>query len=128
MAQERLAGFVPSRRRRRLRVRLSYRLRFVLRCGPVSRRDAHMIMNGFRTAVAAACICIIAAPASAALKVGDKAPDFTAPGSLGGKSFTFTMADALKKGPVVLYFYPSAYTNGCDLEAHTFAVEAEKFA
>ena len=87
-----------------------------------------MIMDGFRTALAAACICIIAAPASAALKVGDKAPDFTAPGSLGGKPFTFHMADALKKGPVVLYFYPSAYTNGCDLEAHTFATEANKFA
>jgi thioredoxin-dependent peroxiredoxin len=87
-----------------------------------------MIMSGFRTAFAAACICIVAAPASAALKVGDTAPDFTAPGSLGGKPFTFHLADALKKGPVVLYFYPSAYTNGCDLEAHTFATEADKFA
>lgn len=87
-----------------------------------------MIVDGFRTALAAACICMIAAPASAALKVGDTAPDFTASGSLGGKPFTFHLADALKKGPVVLYFYPSAYTNGCDLEAHTFATEAEKFA
>jgi peroxiredoxin len=87
-----------------------------------------MIVSAFRTAFAAACICIVAAPASAALKVGDTAPDFTAPGSLGGKPFTFHLADALKKGPVVLYFYPSAYTNGCDLEAHTFATEADKFA
>jgi peroxiredoxin len=71
---------------------------------------------------------MIAAPASAALKVGDTAPDFTASGSLGGKPFTFHLADALKKGPVILYFYPSAYTNGCDLEAHTFATEADKFA
>ena len=72
--------------------------------------------------------CMIAAPASAALKVGDVAPDFTAAGSLGGKPFTFHLADALKKGPVVLYFYPSAYTHGCDLEAHAFATEADKFA
>ena len=71
---------------------------------------------------------MIAAPASAALKVGDTAPDFTAAGSLGGKPFTFHLAAALKKGPVVLYFYPSAYTGGCDLEAHTFATEADKFA
>jgi peroxiredoxin Q/BCP len=87
-----------------------------------------MKMDGFRTAFAVACICMIAAPASAALKVGDAAPDFTAAGSLGGKPFTFHLAEALKKGPVVLYFYPSAYTNGCDLEAHTFAIEADKFA
>ena len=88
-----------------------------------------MLMNNFRTAALAAfCIGVMAAPASAALKVGDTAPDFTASGSLGGKPFTFHLADALKKGPVVLYFYPSAYTNGCDLEAHTFAEEAKKFA
>jgi thioredoxin-dependent peroxiredoxin len=87
-----------------------------------------MIIDGFRTALAAACICMMAAPASAALKVGDTAPDFTAAGSLGGKPITFHLAEALKKGPVVLYFYPSAYTNGCDLEAHTFATEADKFA
>jgi peroxiredoxin len=71
---------------------------------------------------------LCAAPALAALKVGDKAPDFTAQGSLGGKPFTFHLADALKKGPVVVYFYPSAYTGGCDLEAHTFATQADKFA
>lgn len=68
------------------------------------------------------------APAFAALKVGDTAPDFTAKGSLGGKPFTFSLKDALKKGPVVVYFYPSAYTGGCDLEAHTFAESADKFA
>src|SRR6185295_5872260 len=68
-----------------------------------------------------------ATPALAALKTGDAAPDFTASGSLGGKPFTFHLKDALKKGPVVVYFYPSAYTGGCDLEAHTFAEEADKF-
>jgi len=85
------------------------------------------MMNDFRATLAAFCVCMIAAPASAALKVGDTAPDFTASGSLGGKPFTFHLADAVKKGPVILYFYPSAYTNGCDLEAHTFATEADKF-
>jgi thioredoxin-dependent peroxiredoxin len=68
------------------------------------------------------------APAFAALKVGDTAPDFTAKASLGGKEFTFSLADSLKKGPTVVYFYPSAYTGGCDLEAHTFAENADKFA
>jgi len=68
-----------------------------------------------------------AAPAFAALKVGDMAPDFTAPASLGGKQFNFKLADALKKGPTVVYFYPSAYTGGCDLEAHTFAESRDKF-
>ena len=70
----------------------------------------------------------LAFPAAAALKAGDAAPDFTANGSLGGKPFTFHLKDALKKGPVVVYFYPSAYTGGCDLEAHTFADQSDKFA
>jgi peroxiredoxin Q/BCP len=68
-----------------------------------------------------------ASPAFAALNVGDTAPDFSASGSLGGKPFNFHLKDALKKGPVVVYFYPSAYTGGCDLEAHTFAENADKF-
>ena len=62
-----------------------------------------------------------AAPASAALKVGDTAPDFTAPATLGGKEFTFHLKDALRKGPVVVYFYPAAFTKGCTIEAHDFA-------
>ncbi|HKD46519.1 MAG TPA: redoxin domain-containing protein [Rhizomicrobium sp.] len=70
---------------------------------------------------------LFATPSFAALKVGDTAPDFTATASLGGKDFTFHLNDALKKGPVVVYFYPSAYTGGCDLEAHTFAENREKF-
>jgi thioredoxin-dependent peroxiredoxin len=68
-----------------------------------------------------------ATPALAALKAGDMAPDFTAQGSLGGQPITFHLKDALKKGPVVIYFYPSAYTGGCDLEAHTFAESKDKF-
>ncbi|MBS0233525.1 MAG: peroxiredoxin [Proteobacteria bacterium] len=61
------------------------------------------------------------APASAQLKPGDKAPMFKAQASLGGKQFTFSLAAALKKGPVVLYFYPKAFTSGCTIEAHDFA-------
>ena len=68
-----------------------------------------------------------ALPALAALQEGAAAPEFTAQASLAGKPFTYSLKDALKKGPVVVYFYPSAYTKGCDLEAHTFAQEKEKF-
>jgi peroxiredoxin len=71
---------------------------------------------------------VIALPAMAALKEGDKAPDFKTQASLAGKSFTFSLHDALKKGPVVVYFYPSAYTGGCNIQAHTFAVNSDKFA
>lgn len=67
-------------------------------------------------------------PALAALKVGDAAPDFKTQASLAGKEFTFSLKDALKKGPVVVYFYPSAYTGGCNVQAHNFAVNYDKFA
>jgi peroxiredoxin Q/BCP len=70
----------------------------------------------------------LAQPAFAALKEGDKAPEFTAPASLAGKEFTFTLKDALKKGPVVVYFYPAAFTGGCNLQAHTFSENSDKFA
>ena len=70
---------------------------------------------------------VAAVPAMAALKQGDKAPDFKAKASLAGKSFDFSLADSLKKGPVVVYFYPAAYTGGCNIEAHTFAENKEKF-
>ena len=66
--------------------------------------------------------------ATAALKEGDTAPDFTAQASLAGKSSVYVLKDALKKGPVVVYFYPSAYTNGCNLQAHSFAANHDKFA
>ena len=83
-------------------------------------------MKNLLIGLALGAVC--ATPAFAALKVGDTAPDFTAKASLGGKEFTFSLADSLKKGPTVVYFYPSAYTGGCDLEAHTFAENADKFA
>jgi peroxiredoxin len=59
-------------------------------------------------------------PSFAALKQGDTAPDFKTQASLAGKEFTFSLRDALKKGPVVVYFYPAAFTGGCNLQAHTF--------
>jgi peroxiredoxin len=66
-------------------------------------------------------------PACAALAVGDPAPRFEATAALAGETLHFSLADALRQGPVVVYFYPSAYTGGCNLEAHTFAVEHDKF-
>jgi peroxiredoxin len=69
----------------------------------------------------------LAVPAAAALKKGDKAPDFSARASLAGKEFNFSLKEALKKGPVVVYFYPSAFTGGCNIQAHTFAESKEKF-
>ncbi len=70
---------------------------------------------------------LAAAPALAALKPGDPAPDFTAQASLAGKVFGFSLADALKKGPVVLYFYPAAFTTGCTIEAHDFAEAVDTY-
>ena len=70
---------------------------------------------------------LLTMPAYAALNVGDQAPDFTAQASLGGKVFTFSLADALKEGPVVLYFYPAAFTKGCTIEAHDFAEAIDKY-
>jgi peroxiredoxin Q/BCP len=63
----------------------------------------------------------------AALKANDSAPAFTAQASLAGKTFQYSLKDALKKGTVVVYFYPSAYTGGCNIQAHTFATEVDKF-
>lgn len=66
-------------------------------------------------------------PSYAALNAGDAAPDFTTQASLGGKEFKFSLAGALKHGPVVLYFYPAAFTKGCTIEAHDFAEATEKY-
>jgi thioredoxin-dependent peroxiredoxin len=70
---------------------------------------------------------VLAAPLYAALSTGIQAPDFTTQATLAGKPFTFSLSDALKKGPVVLYFYPAAFTPGCTVEAHEFAEATEKF-
>jgi thioredoxin-dependent peroxiredoxin len=71
--------------------------------------------------------CLLAAPLYAALQTGVQAPDFTTQATLAGKPFKFALADALKKGPVVLYFYPAAFTPGCTIEAHEFAEATDKF-
>ncbi len=80
-----------------------------------------------RLLVAALLSSALALPAVAALKQGEKAPDFSTKASLAGKEFQFSLKDALKKGPVVVYFYPSAFTGGCNIEAHTFAENKDKF-
>jgi peroxiredoxin len=73
------------------------------------------------------CLSALPAAALAALKPGDAAPDFSIPAALGGQEFTFSLAEALKKGPVVLYFYPKSFTSVCTLEAHEFAESIEEF-
>jgi len=74
-----------------------------------------------------ALLAIASTSALAALPDGTKAPDFTAQASLAGKPFTFSLAEALKQGPVVLYFYPAAFTKGCTIEAHNFAEATDEF-
>lgn len=71
--------------------------------------------------------CAVALPAAAALEGGDTAPVFEAKASLAGKAFDYSLSEALDKGPVVVYFYPSAYTQGCNIQAHEFAVNMDKF-
>ena len=70
---------------------------------------------------------LIASPAAAALAPGAKAPDFTTRGAIAGKVFTVHLADQLKKGPVVLYFFPAAFTPGCSAEAKAFAEHIADF-
>jgi peroxiredoxin len=69
----------------------------------------------------------VALPVAAALQKGDAAPTFTAQASLAGKEFRYSLSDALKGGTVVVYFYPSAYTQGCNIQAHTFAENMDAF-
>jgi peroxiredoxin len=81
-----------------------------------------------KRAIAGALLgCLLATPALAELKPGDAAPTFTAPATLAGKEFTFSLADKLKDGPVVLYFYPAAFSSGCSVEAHDFAEATDHF-
>ena len=85
--------------------------------------------RGHALSAAAFCVASLAVPsAQAALTVGAAAPDFSADAALGGQPYRFVLADALKKGPVVLYFYPKAFTSGCTVEAHQFAEATPKFA
>ena len=80
-----------------------------------------------KKAIALLGMSVWAACSWAALPDGAAAPDFTTQASLAGKPFQFSLADALKKGPVVLYFYPAAFTPGCTVEAHDFAEATSQF-
>jgi peroxiredoxin Q/BCP len=78
-------------------------------------------------ALSAVLAAIVAVPATAALPIGAKAPAFNAQATLAGKPFNFALQNALKKGPVVLYFFPAAFTPGCTIEAHEFAEATPEF-
>lgn len=78
-------------------------------------------------AAVAAVAAFAATPAFAALAVGAKAPEFQTAATLGGKAYPFDLDAALKKGPVVLYFFPAAFTTGCTIEAHEFADASEQY-
>ena len=78
-------------------------------------------------ALAAAAALLAATPASAALQKGAKAPALATQGALAGKTFSFNLQEQLKKGPVVLYFFPKAFTQGCTLEANAFAEAMPEF-
>jgi thioredoxin-dependent peroxiredoxin len=80
-----------------------------------------------RVLMAALVSATMAVPVLAALTHGERAPVFSAKASLAGKTLDFSLKSALQKGPVVVYFYPSAFTAGCNIEAHTFAENKEKF-
>ena len=70
---------------------------------------------------------LFSAPVFAALSAGDAAPDFKAQASLAGKEFEFSLAKALQQGTVVVYFYPAAYTQGCNIQAHEIATRYDEF-
>lgn len=80
-----------------------------------------------RHLLAALALTAFAVPASAALPVGAKAPDFETTGAIAGKPFHLHLADELKQGPVVLYFFPKAFTSGCTAEAHAFSEATADF-
>jgi len=80
-----------------------------------------------RLKLAICALTLVSVPALAALAPGESAPDFSTQASLAGKAFTYSLAEARRKGPVVVYFYPSAFTSGCNAQAHYFAVNMEKF-
>jgi len=84
----------------------------------------------FKQLTASACAVLalsLPSPGKAALPEGARAPEFTTRGALDGKPFTLRLRDALRRGPVVLYFYPKAFTQGCTLEAHAFAEATDEF-
>lgn len=79
------------------------------------------------SAVAAITLAVASSVAQAELKAGTPAPEFKLPAYLAGQAFTFDLKDALKKGPVVVYFFPAAHTSGCNVEAHLFSEAIDQF-
>ncbi|NJC34821.1 peroxiredoxin [Sphingomonas jejuensis] len=78
--------------------------------------------------LAAAAACLMpATAANAALPIGARAPEIRTQGALAGRPFRFNLAAALRRGPVVLYFYPAAFTQGCTIEANAFAEATDEF-
>lgn len=86
------------------------------------------LLSFIRRAAVLAALALPLAAAQAALKPGDAAPGFATEAALGGKTFRFQLSEALAKGPVVLYFFPKAFTQGCTVEAHLFAEASARFA
>ncbi len=84
-------------------------------------------MNAALRTTLAVAVLALALPAAAALKPGERAPDFRAQAYLAGKPFTFDLAKARRSGPVVVYFFPAAHTPGCNLEAHLFSEAIDAF-
>lgn len=87
-----------------------------------------LVPTVLRRAGVLAVLALSLVSAQAALRPGDAAPAFSTEAALDGKAFHFVLADALARGPVVLYFFPKAFTQGCTVEAHLFAEATERFA
>jgi peroxiredoxin len=83
---------------------------------------------GMGRLLACGLMLLLSCVAHAALDIGERAPDFTTQAALAGKVYKFSLADALRKGPVVLYFFPAAFSEGCSVEAHEFAEANAQFA
>lgn len=86
-----------------------------------------MTLSSFSRPVFFALAALMIPPAMAALDIGDPVPKFTATAALGGKTFRYSLSDALDKGPVVVYFFPAADTADCSIEAHAFAEAIDQF-
>ncbi len=99
-----------------------------IRCGDSIHPRASLGRRCARAAAPLLAALLLSPLAQAALKVGDNAPRFTTPAAVAGKAFDFDMAATLRKGPVVLYFFPKAFTQGCTMEAHAFAEATPRFA
>lgn len=80
-----------------------------------------------RVTLIALCLAMVASPAVAALPTGAKAPTFVTQGAIGGKAFKLDLSEQLRHGPVVLYFFPKAFTKGCTLEANAFSEAMPEF-